>query len=83
MTGEEIRQALLELALERGEDSSFCPSEAARRLDGEFWRDLMPKVRGVAAEMQEEGLLEATRRGEMVAANAAGGPVRLRLRREG
>ncbi|NNU81566.1 DUF3253 domain-containing protein [Halovulum dunhuangense] len=80
---DDIRAVLIALALERGAESSFCPSEAARRLDSEFWRDLMPKVRGVAAEMQAEGVLEATRRGQVVQANAPGGPIRLQLRRRG
>jgi len=47
--GTRIRKILRELAEERGPDKTFCPSEAARRLDAKDWRPWMVKVREAAA----------------------------------
>ncbi|MBN2759210.1 MAG: DUF3253 domain-containing protein [Rhodobacteraceae bacterium] len=74
----EIRQAILALAVERGAGKSFCPSEVARRL-AEDWRPLMPLTRSVAAELQEAGLVQATRQGRPVHPETADGPIRLAL----
>lgn len=73
-----IRDTLLTLALARGAGKSFCPSEAARALAAD-WRELMPCVRCVAAQMQDEGILLASQRGQPVQADTAKGPIRLRL----
>lgn len=71
-----IRKALLELAAEREVDTTFCPSEAARRLDTD-WRPLMPKVREVAAALVAEGQLVCTQRGRQVHPQEAKGAIRL------
>ena len=71
-----IANALLDLALRRGRDKTFCPSEAARALSPD-WRPLMPHVRRVAAGMEE---VEATQKGEPVDPLTARGPIRLRLK---
>ncbi|HEY6918707.1 MAG TPA: DUF3253 domain-containing protein [Tabrizicola sp.] len=73
---ERIRQAILDLALQRGRGKSLCPSEVAKALDAD-WRALMPEVRKVAAGMPE---ILATQRGVEVDPVAARGPIRLRLR---
>ncbi|HYO03354.1 MAG TPA: DUF3253 domain-containing protein [Mycobacterium sp.] len=36
-----LRAAILELAGDRGPTSSICPSDAARAVGGDDWRDLM------------------------------------------
>lgn len=78
MTGapedDEIAAVLMRLAEARGPERSFCPSEAARALRGD-WRALMPEVRRVAADI---GLV-ATQAGEPVDGTTARGPIRLRL----
>ena len=73
-----IRNMLLTLALARGAGKSFCPSDAARALAPD-WRPLMPDIRRVAAQMQAEGLLQATQGGQPVRPDTAKGPIRLRL----
>ncbi|MEM8788619.1 MAG: DUF3253 domain-containing protein [Pseudomonadota bacterium] len=74
-SAEEIRAVLLDLAATRGE-KSFCPSEAARRLSDD-WRKLMPEIRAQAALLQDQGALQATRRGAAIRATDPGGPIRL------
>jgi hypothetical protein len=60
---ERIRETLMQLAKERRDGCTFCPSEAARRLSKD-WRPLMPRVREVAAELMDEGKLVCTQRGK-------------------
>jgi Protein of unknown function (DUF3253) len=72
---DEVRQAILTLALERGRDRSLCPSEVARQLSPD-WRPLMPLVRETAARMPEIVAMQGARRVDPVTAR---GPIRLRL----
>ena len=74
----EIEAALRSLALARGPEKSFCPSEVARRLSPD-WRALMPEVRRVAAQLQADGVLMATQAGRPVHVSQARGPIRLAL----
>ena len=62
---------------ERAPGKTICPSEVARKLGGEAWRDLMQPVRDVAAERSDAGELEVTHRGEKVDPRNPGGPIRL------
>lgn len=75
MTG--LREAILDLALQRGRDKSLCPSKVARALEPEDWQALMPEVRRVAAGMPE---IMATQNGAEVDPVTVRGPIRLRLR---
>jgi len=77
------RAAITSLLAQRGPGKSICPSEAARRVysapdDG--WREYMPAVRLAAADLADEGLIEATQRGTAVDIRTAKGPVRLHSR---
>ena len=73
---DQVRAAILDLALQRGRGKSLCPSEVARALDPD-WRPLMVEVRAVAAAMPE---VMATQQGQEVDPLTAWGPIRLRLR---
>lgn len=74
----DIRAAILDHALRRGAGKSFCPSEPARALGGD-WRALMPRIRAEAARMQDDGVITASQNGQPVRADLARGPIRLRL----
>lgn len=76
MTEAAIRKTLIELAGERAEGATFCPSEVARRLS-EHWRPLMPQIREVAADLVREGRLICTQRGKPTNPRDAKGPIRL------
>lgn len=71
-------EAILALLTQRAPEASICPSEAARRLDADGWRALMPEVREAAARLADAGRLEVTQGGRVVDGRAARGPVRLR-----
>lgn len=65
----------------RAEGATICPSEAARDVGGDDWRDLMQPARDAARALVEEGEVEVTQRGEVVDVTTARGPVRIRRAR--
>lgn len=80
---EDVRDEIFRLlhSLKKGE--SICPSDAARQF-GSKWRQYMPMVREVAANMVRDGQIEITQRGEIVDVDereveTIRGPIRLRL----
>ncbi|MEL6766616.1 MAG: DUF3253 domain-containing protein [Pseudomonadota bacterium] len=73
------REAILTVLAERRAGASICPSEAARRLDPEGWRDRMAEVRAGAASLAAEHRLVVTQKGAAVDIAGARGPIRLRL----
>ena len=64
-----IRAALLELAIHRGADKTFCPSEAARLIGGphpDGWGPLMQPIRKEAVALALEGQIVILRKGRPV-----------------
>ncbi len=74
-----IEATILDLVQSRGPGKTICPSEAARRLDPETWRVLMPAVRAAAASLHAQGRIVVTQRSRPVDPLAATGPIRLGL----
>ena len=79
-TGTELEQTILRLLSERAESSTICPSDAARAIGGDEWRDLMDPTRQAAARLVAQGLVDVTQGGEVVDVTIARGPVRIRRR---
>lgn len=76
--GRRERIAAAERALLRGRDGkTICPSEAARVVGGEDWRDLMGLARDVAGELVESGEVVVMQKGEVVDLSTAKGAIRL------
>ena len=73
-----IQQAVFALLEKRRSDSSICPSEVARQVLPEGWRDSMPMVRSVAKRLAADGFVVATQGKKTVDAVDARGPIRLR-----
>jgi hypothetical protein len=74
----DIRDAIGALLDARAARKTICPSDVARRLRDEGWRELMEPVRAVGRAMAAEGALEVTQRGRVVDPAAARGPIRYR-----
>jgi hypothetical protein len=75
-----LRAAILALARHRGPDSSICPSDAARAVGGEQWRDLMDDSRRTALALARDGDVEITQRGDVVdPRRPPRGPIRIRI----
>ena len=77
----ELERAILALLGDRAAGASICPSEAARRIAGEEWRERMEPTRRAARRLAARGLLEITQGGRVIDASTARGPIRLRLPR--
>ena len=80
MEGVEVRlqRAILALLERRRADATICPSEAARALDPDGWRELMPAARAAAGRLAADGAVEVTQGGRLVDVATARGPVRIR-----
>lgn len=75
-----LEQAIDALLDDRRAGASICPSEAARAVDPDGWRELMPAARAAAGRLAAAGRVQVTQRGEVVDIATARGPVRVRRR---
>jgi len=73
-----LERAIDALLDDRRAGVSICPSEAARAVDAEGWRELMPAARAAAGRLAAAGSVEVTQRGDVVDVATARGPVRVR-----
>ena len=74
------RRTILTLVAERGPDKTICPSEAARVVGGENWRDAMPVIHAAARALAEEGAVELRQGGKPCATEGIVGPYRIAAR---
>ena len=78
----DLRTAILELARARGPAKTICPSDAARAVGGDGWRDLMDDARETARDLARRGEVEITQRGDVLDPDAPWrGPIRIRFTR--
>jgi Protein of unknown function (DUF3253) len=73
-----LEEQIRRLLDERRPDASICPSEAARAVDPEGWRDLMPAARAAAGRLAAAGVVVVTQGGAVVDVADVRGPVRIR-----
>ena len=76
-----LEAAIFTLLAQRQPGASICPSDAARAVypAAHQWRDAMPVVRALAAQLAAQGQLVVTQGGKVVDIDTAKGPIRLRL----
>lgn len=72
----DLRTTLLGLLAQRDPGKTICPSEVARTLSAENWRELMPAVREIGVELAAEGQIVVKQRGQVVDPRTARGPIR-------
>lgn len=77
-TDAKLEEAILALVAERNQGATACPSEAARRVDPEGWRDLMERARAAGRRLAARDELVWTQGGRVVDPSTAKGPVRFR-----
>ena len=75
-TDEALEQAILALLDQR--KGTICPSEAARAVGGQDWRDLMEPARQAARRLVAQDMVEITQGGRVVDPSTAKGPIRIR-----
>jgi hypothetical protein len=74
-----VESAIFEVLASRDAGKTICPSQAARALDAEGWRRLMPQVRATAVGLARQGRLVITRHGKPADPDTFKGVYRLRL----
>lgn len=67
------------MATIRGADKTICPSEVAKSVFGDNWRDQMQAVRDAAFELASENKVEITQKGIEVDLEQLKGPIRIRI----
>ncbi|MBB3747744.1 hypothetical protein FHT44_000205 [Mycolicibacterium sp. BK634] len=73
-----LRDMILNLTAERA-PRTICPSDAARAVDADGWRDLMDTTRNLARELARSGDVVVTQKGEVLDPDAEWrGPIRIR-----
>ncbi|MGP1273015.1 MAG: DUF3253 domain-containing protein [Phycisphaerales bacterium] len=75
----DLQRAILSLLKQRSPSASICPSEAARAIRPEGWRQLMEPARRAARRLAAQQIVEITQAGRVIDATTARGPIRIRL----
>lgn len=80
--GEDLRleEAICDLLSKRTAGATICPSEAARLVFPEGWRERMEDARRAARRLVAAGRIEIVQGGRVVDPSTAKGPIRLRLK---
>lgn len=74
----ELESAITGLLDRRRVGATICPSEAARAVDPDGWRDLMEPARTAARRLVDAGRVEIVQSGRVVDPSTAKGPIRIR-----
>ncbi|WP_111765310.1 DUF2256 and DUF3253 domain-containing protein [Nakamurella deserti] len=82
-TDRELETTILSLLAARASDATICPSDAARAVGGDTWRDLMEPARAAARRLVTAGEVVITQGGAVVDPSTAKGPIRIRRVRRG
>ncbi len=77
-TDRDLEASILDLLDRRKVGATICPSEAARAVGGDDWRDLMEPARRAARRLVDTGAVEITQQGRVVDPSTAKGPIRIR-----
>lgn len=83
ITVAELKAAHLKFSEQRGFEKTYCPSEVARELFPDDWRDKMDLVREVADNLVKEGKLIVLQKGEIKdeLPSKLTGPIRLQIKK--
>lgn len=74
----ELEAKILELLAQRAATSTICPSDAARAVRPNDWRDLMEPARRAARRLVASGEVTIAQGGKPVDPSTARGPIRIR-----
>lgn len=80
VSDKKIENEILEMLLRRDTGKTICPSEVARKLYPENWREEMEHVRLIARKLVREGKIVITQAGQEVDPDSFKGAIRLRLK---
>lgn len=74
----QLEATIRSLLAARAATATICPSEAARAVGGESWRELMEPARAAARRLVATGDFEITQGGTVIDPSTAKGPIRIR-----
>lgn len=77
----QLEQTIRALLAQRAATSTICPSDAARAVSPDDWRDLMEPARRAARRLVAAGEVDITQAGHVVDPSTAKGPIRVRVHR--
>jgi hypothetical protein len=77
----ELETAIRDLLATRARAATVCPSEAARAVAPEGWRELMEPARMAARRLVARGEVQIVQGGRVVDPSTAKGPIRIRRAR--
>lgn len=75
---ERLEVAILDLLGRRAGGATICPSEAAKAVEPDDWRELMEPARSAARRLVAAGDVVITQKGAVVDPSTAKGPIRIR-----
>jgi len=75
----DILTTILTVATRRGPEKSTCPSEIARLLYPDNWREHMRNVVDTAIGLHNEGKVVITQKGIAIDVNHIKGPIRIKI----
>lgn len=73
-----LEAAIGELLVSRARRATICPSEAARHVDPDGWRELMEPARMAARRLVAAGSVQILQGGRVTDPSTAKGPIRIR-----
>jgi hypothetical protein len=76
----QLEETIRRLLAARALSSTICPSDAARAVSPDAWRELMEPARRAARRMVEAGEVDITQGGTVVDPYRVKGPIRIRRR---
>lgn len=74
----QLETTILTLLSQVAKHATICPSQAARQVGGESWRELMEPARAAARRLVSQGKIIITQGGHEVDPSTAKGPIRLK-----
>jgi len=74
-----ISETILSMADQRGPEKTTCPSEVARMLFPDDWRDHMKEVVDEAIELHNQAKVVITQKGLAIDVNHIKGPIRIKI----
>ena len=75
----DISSTILDIATQRGTEKTTCPSEIARKLFPDDWREQMKNVVDVAIDLHNQGKIVITQKGMPIDVNRIIGPIRIKI----
>ena len=77
----QLEATIRDLLSQRAATATICPSDAARAVSPDDWRDLMEPARRAARRLVAAGEVDITQGGRVVDPSTAKGPIRIRRHR--